>query len=71
MKAEDEIYCTIIFACYPKWLGIFGLLTIALFRISIIFKNEIAVYKSTGSSWKKVIKKAVESKMLNLQPSHD
>ncbi|MBS1746877.1 MAG: spheroidene monooxygenase [Bacteroidetes bacterium] len=49
MKEEDEKYCTIIIARYPKWLGIFGFFSMAFFRIPLFFNKRINFYKLMGS----------------------
>jgi hypothetical protein len=49
MKAEDEIYCTLIISRYPKWLGIFGFFSMALFRLPLLFNKKIIFYKLMGS----------------------
>lgn len=43
------MYCTLIITRYPKYSGVFGLFSMALFRLPLYFNNKIQFYKLMGS----------------------
>jgi len=42
------LYCTITIARYPKYLGIIGLLSMAIFRIPLTFNKDVNFWKLLG-----------------------
>lgn len=50
MQPENEsMFCTIIIARYPKYLGVFGFMSMAIFRLPLFFNKKIKFYKLMGS----------------------
>src|SRR5436190_20516002 len=43
------MFCTLIITRYPKYLGAFGFLSMALFRLPLYFSRKIQFYKLMGS----------------------
>jgi len=43
------MFCTIIIARYPKYLGVFGFLSMMLFRFPLYFSKKIIFFKLMGS----------------------
>lgn len=44
-----EMYCTLIITRYPKYLGLFGFLSMALFRVPLWLNKKIHFWKLLGS----------------------
>jgi len=49
-KAVTKMFCTIIIMRYPKYLGLFGFLSMFLFRFPLWFNKKIKFWKLMGSS---------------------
>ena len=43
------MFCTLIITRYPKFLGVFGFLSMAIFRLPLYFNKKIKFYKLMGS----------------------
>jgi len=43
------MFCTLIISRYPKYCGVFGLISMALFRLPLYFNKKIKFYKLLGS----------------------
>lgn len=43
------MFCTLIIARYPKYLGLFGFLSMMIFRLPLIFNKKIVFWKLMGS----------------------
>lgn len=43
------MFCTLIITRYPKYLGVFGFISMALFRLPLYFNKQIKFFKLMGS----------------------
>src|SRR5436305_1774976 len=43
------MFCTLIIARYPKYLGVFGFFSMMIFRLPLMFNNKIKFWKLMGS----------------------